>query len=149
MGGDMCDCYDARPSTLCLCVRFVCDVSCDRKRYHGQGQVITLHSICGIQLLLPALDSCFWHKAPDMREVVSLWCINKCFNCNTNSMRPGWQSDMKLPMIATALFSFPSYAIFALCMPPVLPCKKTICSCRDLHRMLVAAAGNTFLFSTS
>ena len=28
--------------------------------YQGQGQVITSHGICGVQLPIPALDACFW-----------------------------------------------------------------------------------------
>ena len=37
-----------------------------RSRYQGQGQVITSHRICGMKLLVPALDACFWHNTPHM-----------------------------------------------------------------------------------
>ena len=39
---------------------------CVRSRYQGQGQVITSHSICGMWLLVPALDSCFWNNTHDI-----------------------------------------------------------------------------------
>ena len=34
---------------------------CVRSRYQGQGQVIIFHRYCGMQLLVPGLDTCFWH----------------------------------------------------------------------------------------
>ena len=37
-----------------------------RCRHHWQGQVITPHNICGMQLLDPALDTCFWHTSPQL-----------------------------------------------------------------------------------
>ena len=40
--------------------------SCARSRYQGQGQVIASHSICGMYLLVPALDTCFRHTRPYM-----------------------------------------------------------------------------------
>ena len=39
---------------------------CARSRYQGQGQVITSHSICGMLLLVPALDTCFWYASPQL-----------------------------------------------------------------------------------
>ena len=38
----------------------------NRSGYQGQGQVITSSSICEIILFVPTLDTCFWHKAPDV-----------------------------------------------------------------------------------
>ena len=29
-----------------------------------QGQVITSHNICGMKLIFPVLDTCFWHISP-------------------------------------------------------------------------------------
>ena len=37
---------------------------CDRSRYQGQGEVITSHTYYGMQLLIPAFDTCFWHNTP-------------------------------------------------------------------------------------
>ena len=33
--------------------------------YQREGLAITPHSICGVSLLVPALDICFWHNTPD------------------------------------------------------------------------------------
>ena len=51
-------CYGAR-STLYETFEDLCA----RSMYQGQGQVITSHSICGIQLLVPALHIYFWHTS--------------------------------------------------------------------------------------
>ena len=52
---------------------------CARNRY--QGQVLTSH-ICGMSLLAPALDICYWHNTPDilyiprnMHTVFALLCF--------------------------------------------------------------------------
>ena len=37
---------------------------CAIDRYQGQGQVITSHIYCGIWLLVPAIDTCFWYNTP-------------------------------------------------------------------------------------
>ena len=34
---------------------------CARRRYQGQGQSIISHGICGIWLIVPALDTSYWH----------------------------------------------------------------------------------------
>ena len=39
---------------------------CVKSRYQGQGQVITSHRICGMQLFIFALDTCFWYNTPHM-----------------------------------------------------------------------------------
>ena len=39
---------------------------CARGRYQGKAHVITSHRYCGMQLLVPALDTCFWHKNPQI-----------------------------------------------------------------------------------
>ena len=46
-----------------------------RSVHQGQGQVITSHSICGMQLLVPALDTCFWHTSPHMSLYRVSWSI--------------------------------------------------------------------------
>ena len=48
---------------------------CARNRYQGQGQVITSHIICGMQLLVPAPDTCFWHNTTQL-----------CVGCNYLSL---------------------------------------------------------------
>ena len=59
----------------------------NRSGHQGQGQVITSSSICEIRLLVPTLDTCFWHKAPDVegtahteRYACCLHLLN-CFCC--------------------------------------------------------------------
>ena len=42
-----------------LCAHQDC---CTRSRYQGQGQLITFHGYYGMQLLVPAIDICFWHN---------------------------------------------------------------------------------------
>ena len=37
-----------------------------QKRYQGQGYVITSHIIYGMQLRVPALDTCIWHNTSHM-----------------------------------------------------------------------------------
>ena len=34
----------------------------------GQGQVITSHSYFGMQSLVPALDTCFWHNLSHIKD---------------------------------------------------------------------------------
>ena len=38
--------------------------SCARSRYKGQVETITSHNICGMYLIVPALDTFFWHTVP-------------------------------------------------------------------------------------
>ena len=40
-------------------------------RCQGQGQVITSHRYCGVQLLVPDLDTCFWHTGLHMNRPYS------------------------------------------------------------------------------
>ena len=44
-------------------------------RYQGQGQVITSHSICGMRLLVPALETCFRCTKVQLYPFRSLSCI--------------------------------------------------------------------------
>ena len=39
---------------------------CARSMYQEQKQIILSHRYCGMQLLVPALDTCFWHPNPDI-----------------------------------------------------------------------------------
>ena len=48
---------------------------CTRGRYHGQEQVISSHICCGIQLLLAALHTCFWHTIPSLWSAAGLWVL--------------------------------------------------------------------------
>ena len=45
---------------------------CAINRYQGQGRVINSHSICGMSLLVPALDTCLWHNTPELSFIHSL-----------------------------------------------------------------------------
>ena len=40
--------------------KYTYDYLCARNRYQGRWQVISFHGICGMQLLVPALVTCFW-----------------------------------------------------------------------------------------
>ena len=40
-------------------------------RILNKGQVITDRSIFGMQLLVPALDTCFWHKSPHLDGTIT------------------------------------------------------------------------------
>ena len=44
------------------------------RRYQGQGQVITSHSIYRIQLLVPALDAWFWHNTSQLVIALFMYC---------------------------------------------------------------------------
>ena len=50
-----------------------------RSGYQGQKQVITSHSICGMQFLVLALTTCFWRNTPDYEPC---GCINTQICCN-------------------------------------------------------------------
>ena len=43
-----------------------------RNRYQGQGQVITSHGICGIQLIVPVRDTCIWHTSTHIENNMGL-----------------------------------------------------------------------------
>ena len=49
--------------------------SCARNSFLRQGQVIASHRYCGTQLLVPALDTCFWHTRPHIA------CSHTPFKC--------------------------------------------------------------------
>ena len=74
---------------------------CARSRYQGQGQVITSHRYCGMQLLNHALDNCFWHTRPRICEKqnphISLAIVLLCtFQSNTSMLVTGlyWKDSM-------------------------------------------------------
>ena len=50
-----------------------------RSSYQGQGQVITSHSMCGMQLLAPALDICFRYTSPQL--VINVYYILSLLQC--------------------------------------------------------------------
>ena len=53
-------------SCFLLCIHITLgwnEECCTRSRYQGQGQVITSHRLCGMLLLVPALDICLWHSS--------------------------------------------------------------------------------------
>ena len=59
--------------------RFICTQHAWRRvsqsRYQAQGQVTTLHSICGMWLLVSALGACFWCTSP---HATLQWHHNGC-----------------------------------------------------------------------
>ena len=47
----------------------ICEPLC-QKHYQGQGQVITSHRHCGMWLLVPALDTSFWHTSHHVLYII-------------------------------------------------------------------------------
>ena len=57
------------------------DECCARSIHQGQGQVITSHSTYGTWLLVPALDTCFWHSTNQYKH--KILCFKDNFVCIT------------------------------------------------------------------
>ena len=64
---------------------------CARSRYQEQGLVITSHIVCGMWLLVPALNACLWHNTP-------IWINHElditCWMC---WIEYGWIVDDNIP----------------------------------------------------
>ena len=60
---------------------------CARSSYQGQGQFITSYRYCGMELLVPALDKCFWIANPYMGQVTKLWL--SCYLVLLSIAKPG------------------------------------------------------------
>ena len=52
---------------------------CARSMYQGLEQVITSYTICGIWLLVPAIDTSFWHRSPQI-DGLAQDCSNSIAN---------------------------------------------------------------------
>ena len=71
-----------------LCSVIICGLV---GRKQGKGQVITSYRYCGVQLLLPTLDTCFWETCPHMllifRCTPNIWHM-ECYDFH------GWWRDI-------------------------------------------------------
>ena len=53
--------------------RWMCDATI---RHRGHGQVITFHKYCGIWVIVPHHDVCFWHDTPHIATIFNTKLIN-------------------------------------------------------------------------
>ena len=51
---------------------------CVTNRYQGQGQIITFHICCGMYVLAPALNTCFWLTSPQ-KKMARQDCILRAY----------------------------------------------------------------------
>ena len=69
--------------------------------YQGQGQVITSHNICGMQILFPALDTCFWNNTPDIAVYMEYQSEYSVVYPQYKSVETGCDSNGIFPLYQT------------------------------------------------
>ena len=79
-----------------------------RSRYQGQGQIITSHKYCGMYLLFPALDTCFWHRSPHM-YLRSITTASQCLKIILEPTQP--RPFICFFPLWNGLWYFPTYTL--------------------------------------
>ena len=72
----------------------------------GRGHVIASHIYCGVQFLVPALDTCFWHDASHT-SLTQRYGHHDVIIWNTFCItRPLWRNPLRWPAMRTLMFIF-------------------------------------------
>ena len=116
---------------------------CAKCRYQGQGQVIIPHSICEMQLLAPALDTCIYHTNHDdvMKHFPHNWpFVRGIHRSPVNSPHKGqWRGALMFSLICDWVNSREAGDLRRYCAHyDVIVMCWYVCICMKTHRSSIA-----------
>ena len=102
---------------------FLCQINVfEFLNHNGHGQVMASHSICGMQLLVPSLDTCFWHASLHMiMAILKLYMHVEVIGLETS---PYW--------VIWLAYYYVSKNSVRYCLEPLLT-HDSVCFHRSLH----------------